>query len=188
MNHLWYDYKNWLLDRVGFNNLERRDLGGFHQSDYDALMTALHETEFIYVIDRDENRMRDGLRLRYYFFQDIGMSTDADFVSDVSDPIPCSVLEVLVALAIKIDDNYTGDPADPHPEIVFWDMIKNLGLHKFINSTFNAVEFDKIMDFWLMREFGNDGNGSIFPVKSVTFLSKSEEIWRQATAYISENY
>ena len=182
---LWDIYFDWLLKEVNF-------MGGFDggkvptgsrqlPSDYYILMRKLHETDFKWVIDRDENRAKDGLALRSVFFNDIEI-TSAAFIRD------CSILEMLVGLAIRVEEEYIGDPMEPHPEIFFWDMIHNLGLDTMDDGHFDEVKCDKIINIWMKREFDSDGLGSPWPLKFVTFDSREAEIWRQVMAYLSENY
>lgn len=166
----WMEYMDWLLLRVGFK-----------KKGYYLLMKELHNTEFVWVIGRDKNRAGDGINLRNEFFE--GM-----FDRSVSDMMgrPCSVLEMLVALAIRIDDEYTGAPGDPNPEEVFWEMICNLALHgctdKYIN--YNAVH--QVLDTWMHRDFYPNGNCSIFPLKMTDRDQRELEIWSQMQEYLSE--
>lgn len=188
MTQLWDTYCDWLLDKVGFvgdfvcgrsgdSGMGRR----LHPDDYYILMRSLHSRPFTWKIERDENRMKDGIRLRYDFFDDTG-------INGGSFGEPCSILEFMVGLAIRLDTEYVGDPGDPHPEELFWQMVCNLGLKEMRDDQFNKRKFDEIIDIWLEREFKINGEGSIFPLKNVTFDSREEEIWKQSMAYLTENY
>ena len=185
MTQLWETYCDWLLKEVGFTEMRscgRSPSGArLYPRDYDILMRKLHDTDFRWVIGRDENRMNYGLSLRYDFFDDVEVSGGA-FMR------PCSVLEMLIGLAIRLDSEYVGDPGDPHPEELFWSMICNMRLNEMDNEHFNETKCNKILDIWLDREFRDDGFGSPFPLKNVTFDSTNEEIWKQAMAYLTENY
>lgn len=192
MESLWKEYCNWLLNLVGFVgdfrcSRVKYDAGPGHlrPKNYDILMSKLHDRDFYYIIESDESRMKDGLILRYDFFD------DCDIIGG-SFKNPCSVLEMLVGLAVRIDSEYIGDPGDPHPERFFWEMICNLGLNTLDNEHFNSDTFDRIIVTWLNREYDFDGKGSIFPLKSVTSDGFSDtkvtEIWQLAMAYITDNY
>lgn len=185
MTLMWDIYFDWLLKEVNFiDGFDRGRVPSgrrLYPVDYTILMRKLHETDFKWILERDENRVKDGLALRSDFFDDVEISTTA-FIRE------CSVLELLVGLAIRVDEEYIGDPMNPHPEIFFWDMIHNLGLDVMDNNHFNEVKCDEIIDIWMKREFESDGNGSPFPLKNVTFDSREVEIWRQVMAYLSENY
>ena len=182
---LWDIYFDWLLKEVhfedGFDGGKVPTGSHLYPANYYILMRKLHETDFKCIIDRDENRVKDGLALREDFFDDLEITATA-FIRE------CSILEMLVGLAIRIDEEYSGDPMNPHPEIFFWDMIHNLGLDKMDNEHFNEVKCEKIINIWVNREFDSDGYGSPWPLKNVTFDSREAEIWRQVMAYLSENY
>jgi len=186
--NLWDEYCDWLLGEVGFTNGHAFDgrrvptgAGGY-PDDYYILMEELHNIDFKFVIERDESRLKDGLALRYDFFDDYPNISGANFTK------PCSVLEMLIGLAIRIDNEYIGDPGNPHPEYFFWDMIHNLGLDIYDNDHFNKENVREKVQIWMNREFKSDGTGSIFKLKNVTFDFRNVEIWQQAMAYLTENY
>lgn len=188
MERLWNEYCSWLLKEVGFVgdfrcSRVKYDAGPGHlyPRHYDILMRTLHDTDFYWVIKRDESRMKDGLVLRYDFFDDLE-------VVGGSFARPCSVLEMLVGLAIRIENEYIGDPGDPHPERFFWQMICNLGLNEFDNEHFDGQKVDETVTKMLNREYNSDGFGGIFPLKGDTFDCREEEIWKLAMAYLTENY
>lgn len=187
MTQLWNDYGKWLLKEVGFvdERFDAREPGYFGRavkpSNYDILMRSLHNRDFIWIIERDENRMKDGLSLRYNFFDECDVN-GGNFGS------PCSVLEMLVALVIRLDSEFIGDPGNPHPEYLFWEMLCNLGLNLYDDSHWDEQKFNKIIDIWLERRFSKSGDGGIFPLESATFDCRNEEIWRLALAYLNENF
>lgn len=167
MDKTWNGYKNTLLTTVGV------DL--WHRRNYKSLFDHLHNREFIWLIDRDENRADDGLTLRRRLRYDFGNR-------------PCSVLEMLVALSIRGDDEIFGDPADPRPGDFFWEMIENLALENMTEKKFNPERIDRILDRWMNREFFPDGRGSIFRVKFNIQDMRDLEIWDQMNCYVSERY
>ncbi|MBP5598437.1 MAG: hypothetical protein J6Y02_23925 [Pseudobutyrivibrio sp.] len=174
-------YFKWLLNKVNFNGLVGLRKGGFPASlSYKTLLFFLFNKDYKCVIERDENRIQDGLGLRYEFLDD----TDSELI-DINEHV--SVLEVLIALAVRADLEYIGDPGDPHPELIFWEMICNLGLDKFDDSRWAVGEAERIIDIWLLREYDFNGNGGIFPLHVATFDQRKVELWSQMMSYISEN-
>lgn len=100
---------------------------GYRRSDYSMLLNLLMNTEFHWVVPRDENRAKDGLELRDIYEQETGEWCDA-YGS-------CSVLEMLTALAIRCNDEIMYNPDDPkRADIWFWMFIENLGLAVFKNE------------------------------------------------------
>lgn len=164
------EYKDWLMDRVGFRE-DRK---------YSRLMTVLHHCPFVWLIERDQNRMYDGLDLRREFILDMGISIDED--------CPCSVLEMLIALAIRVDQCFLGNPADPRPDKFFWEMLSNLDLDLQDDKHFDPGFVTDTLNTWLYREFDSRGNGSIFPVSHDDEDQRTVEIWDQMLAYLYENY
>ena len=170
MKYLWLDYRDWLIN-----------LCNFRKKGYDKLLTQLHFSPFEVVLERDINRVQDGLSFRQQFLSENGIN--GDFYDQ-----PCSILEVLVALAVRIDGEYIGNPADPHPDQIFWEMICNLGLNKFDNKHYNSDFIYEILGKFVGRAYNFDGNGGIFPLKNVQNDQRKVEIWSQMMAYLNENY
>ena len=75
-------------------------------------------------IDNDINRADDGKHLRYEFASERSYSNYYPI-----DNRPCSVLEMLIALAIRINDEIMWNPDYGDKTAAwFWEMIDNLGL------------------------------------------------------------
>lgn len=175
MDELWGDYFQYLLWRCGLEKKTR----------FGRLFKILHHMDFTWVLERDENRDGDGYELR----DDYEISGDfEDWIVDDFYSRRTSVFEVLIAIAIRIDNEFIGDPAEEHPEDFFLEMIKNLGLDRFVGNRYQESDVIKIVDRWLQRRFHKDGQGSPFPVKYDHRDQRKLEIWDQMNSYISENY
>ena len=171
---LWHDYGVWLLDHVGFRD-----------ENYDLLMAELLDYTFVSYVNFDDNRARDGIGLRDDFLYEMDVYPE---YYDILKGHSCCVLEVLVALAIRIEDEYIGDPKDFHPERIFWEMLCNLGLNKYTNRRFRARDIYDILDTWMRRQFSRSGEGSIFPLRSTKRDQRELQIWDQMNEYLLENY
>lgn len=68
---------------------------------YRELFHFLHGVDFTYTIDMDGNRFDDGINLRYRFADESGYN--GRMVAKYLDSCPCSVLEMLLALAIRLE-------------------------------------------------------------------------------------
>lgn len=175
MEELWDDYLQYLIWRCG---LQRNNK-------YGRLYMVLHNIEFTWIIDRDDNREGDGVELRDDY--DIpypwrSVESEAFFER------PCSVMEMLVGLSIRVDNEFIGDPAEEHPEIFFMEMIKNLKLDRFIGDRYQKEDVIRIVKRWLDRNFDRDGRGSPFPVYKDHRDQRKLEIWDQMNSYINEKY
>lgn len=158
------EYFDWLMRRVDASN----------QGNYYFLLHTMYEKEFYPVVVMDENRESDGLGLREGF--------------DHSGP--CTVLEVMVAIAHRIsEDIYPGEPTwGDNVPYWFWVMVDNLGLKKQTNERFDREEVLYILDRFVNREYEFDGRGGLFPRKNAEKDQRDVEIWYQMHGYLMENY
>lgn len=171
MNDLWGDYLQHLIWR---GNLQKF-------SKYSKLFEILHRIEFTWIIDRDDNREADGIDLREDYNIPIEYTNEEcnNFMNHW-----CSVLEMMIGLAIRVDYEIIGDPSEEHPEHFFMKMIRNLDLLRLKEER----TIIKIVNIWLNREFERNGRGSPFPVRNDRRDQRKLEIWDQMNSYISENY
>lgn len=173
IKELWYKYEEWLMNRVGFD-------WEYHH----RLMDHLHNCDFNWIINMDENRAMDGVWQRQWFFEEYPEYGDYELDFDKYD---CSVLEMLVAFAIRMESEVGGLRESLVTEH-FTEFLVNLGLLKFSDRRFRPGPVNDILDVWLLRRFDKNGKGSLFPLK----VNKSHtdqrkiEIWRQMWCYFSE--
>lgn len=157
------EYFEWLIDRVGYS-----------KKGYNQLLYFLYTVPFRYKLNRDANRVDDAKEL-FNEYDD----NERDFVS---------VLEVLISLSIRIDDELIGDPSNPNPSMIFWEMCCNLGLDEYDDKHFNIIEVQHILDIWMDRKFNSDGSHSIFPILDPRKDQRKIDIWSQLQEYLSENF
>lgn len=179
MDELWNDYLNYLIWR---GNLQK-------YTKFSDLFEILHNIEFTWILDRDDNREADGIELRDDYEIPDGY-TEQEIYMFMNRW--CSVLEMLIGLSIRVDDDFIGDPEEEHPEEFFIKMIQNLGLYIY-NDSIHNYEYKKNIirrkvNNWLSRNFASDGKGSPFPIKNDQRDQRTIEIWDQMISYINENY
>lgn len=160
-------YLKRLLKYIGFKKFPK----------YTQLMEDLLSIDFEWADSTrmDYNRAVDGLVLREHLCSN---------VSDLSDQ--CSVLEMLCAMAIRIEVEYLDEDASTHD--IFWEMLVNLGLEEFYDSNYDSHEVYYIIERWMYRQFDYNGSGSIFPLNEPRRDQRKIEIWAQMNDYITENY
>ena len=147
---------------------------------YRKLLMYLHSTEFTYSILKDKNRAADGVDLRYRF----ELACDRIHASRYLKG-PCSVLEMMVALAIRCEETIMDDPQfGNRTSQWFWSMIVSLGLGNMIDSRFDKNKFDEVIDRFLKREYDADGSGGLFTVKNSFQDLRDVEIWTQMCLYL----
>ena len=166
------EYFEWLCELI--------DIDRFSKSvSYRKLLMHLHNIEFTWFIPHDDNRADDGIQLRRkygLYREDVTLSR---YIAG-----PCSVLEMMVALAIRcegyMDDTQMGNRTGQW----FWGMIHNLGLSPMIDSKFDRDYVDDIIARFLNREYEPDGKGGLFTVKHCTQDMRTVEIWCQLNWYL----
>lgn len=169
-------YFDWLLNKIDY----KLNTGG----GYDRLLNRLNNTRYIWTLEMDENRAEDGIALRERFCNE---SRIFGFHMDENE-YPCTVLEMLVALAIRCEGDIMGEPGEENPGKWFWIMMENLGLDGVTDRHFDPDYVDDILDIWMSNEFQPDGTGGLFPLISPTFDQRNREIWTQMGNYLEENF
>lgn len=170
-------YFEWLCGKVANNKYNRG-------SNFSNLLTHLHSIDFRWVLEKDENRAADGEDLRERFVIGAGLSNAEDYIYG-----PCSVLEMMVALAIRceedmMDDAYLGD----RTEQWFWQMIVSLGLGSMTNDRYDEDYVDEVIDIFLDREYSPDGRGGLFTITDCDDDLRDVEIWVQLCWYLDSRW
>lgn len=172
-------YFLWLLDKIRIDDI--------NVDDYTELLKILFEIEYTWVIPDDANRASDGLNLRYEFNHTYN-----------GGGLPCSVLEMMIALARDWEHEITYDyRIGDRSGLWFWVMVENLGLleytnHQLLTKTTRKsggkkylVEY--LVAKWLDREFDFDGKGSPFPLKHPPNNQITTKMWSQVQNFVMEN-
>lgn len=148
---------------------------------YRKLLMFLHSKPFRFSILKDENRAEDGVYLRCRFAYDYLDVEDADEYIDG----PCSVLEMMVALSIRCEENIMDDPkVGDRTKQWFWGMITNLGLGSMNDNNFNKQLADYIIERFLDREYEPNGRGGLFTIRNSECDLRAVEIWVQLLWYL----
>lgn len=147
------------------------------------IITLLHNIEFRYSIPMDANREEDGIDLRYRFITEVGIPKNYQEVYGYLDG-PCSVLEMMIALAIRCEESIMDDPdiGDRTSEW-FWLMMKNLGLDYMSDRKFDRNVAEEKISIFLDRRYKRNGEGGLFVVNGRRDLRKVE-IWYQMCWYL----
>ena len=147
------------------------------------IITLLHNIEFRYSIPMDANREEDGIDLRYRFMTEVGIPKNYQEVYGYLDG-PCSVLEMMIALAIRCEESIMDDPdiGDRTSEW-FWLMMKNLGLDYMSDRKFDRDIAEEKISIFLERKDKRKGEGGLFVVNGRRDIRKVE-IWYQMCWYL----
>ena len=156
--------------------------------DYTELLTFLHGIEFYSLVPNDDNRGLDGERLRDIYLDEVGPSGAPSLPNR-----PCSVLEMLIGVAFRLEFDLLGGEYERPASDWFWILLDNLGLMGFNNRILKQndeakLEAGKIVLNLLDRRYKFDGSGGLFPLKVAQKDQRTVEIWYQMSAWEIENY
>ena len=162
-----------------------------HEVSYRKLFMRLHDLEFVYYLPHDENRASDGINLRYRFSLAYGLEDEHDwnYRSAISPTIfdgPCSMLELLISVAIRCEEIANDPEIGDRTSQWFWGMIVNLGLGAMYDDVFDAYTVDQAVDIFIRREYDSNGEGGLFKLRHCRDDARNMEIWRQMCWYLNE--
>lgn len=164
-------YFNYLVEYIDNHGIERNRL---------LMLKRLYNTEYTWKIPNDENRAMDGMKLRDEF----GYSEELEG--------PCSILEMLVALAIRCENDIMRDPKyGDRTSTWFWIMIRNLGLMDYTDTNWDVdsgYEIDQICKNFVSNSYKKSGTNGLFLTHNPKIDMRKLEIWKQLGVYLDENY
>jgi hypothetical protein len=154
-------YFHWLVSQIHIPT----------QKTYFDLFERLHDTEFVWMVPNDDNRVADGLDLRREW-------------NKVMVDKGASVLEVVIGLSQRTAF-IAGMQDAPHWA---WKLLKNVGLTKASDPlTQNKSEqVEMILEDLIWRTYHSNGQGGFFPLKHPNEDQTKIEIWYQLNAYVME--
>lgn len=167
------EYFTWLFDIVCKHSYPR-------EISYKKLLQHLHKIEFKPLLERDENRAEDGLSLRYRFSCERTDLGDAEYYLDG----PCSMLELMVALALRIEEVMDDPTMGDRTSQWFWSMVTSLGLGSMTDTRFDREAINEAALIFMNREYEPNGAGGLFTIRNCTRDVRDVEIWIQACWYM----
>ena len=177
------EYFDWLYDFVCTSK-------NFPGVSYRKLFSLLHDIEFIYILSNDENRYDDGIELRRRFsLEKLGYTVydkdGYDYILDILDS-PCSVLEMLIALSLRCEEEIMDDPRyGSRLKQWFWGMIKTLGLQTMTDDNFDESFVERKIFIFLNRQYDSDGSGGLFYIPNSNEDMRELSIWAQLNRYLN---
>lgn len=171
-DYILNDYFDWLYYQVT-NNLRQKGKVSFRK-----LMMQLHSMEYRFDIDYDENRASDGEALRWYYVDDGG----DDGILQWKEP--CTVLEMLIGLAIKMESIMEEPEIDSSVARWFWLFMENLDLFNMNDKKFDKEYTIRRVNMFLDRQYDSDGNGNIIYIPDCPKDLREVEVWYQMCWYL----
>ena len=172
------DYFAWLYDLACGNRYAP-------EISFRKLLSYLHSVDYIWQIPLDENRAEDGISLRYRFAR---LQVHEDLVNAVADMLvgPCSVLEMMVALALRCEEDIMDDTAyGDRTRHWFWNMVVSLGLGSMTDDRFDKRAADEIVKTFLYRKYEPNGKGGLFTIKRCQDELRGVELYTQLCWYLN---
>lgn len=173
-------YYAWLIEHIDRGYFEEYDLLLFET--WKALYTN-------FSIPNDENRATDGFALR-----DRYMSEKLVNLPDFGE---CRMLELLIGLAMRMNDSFYDWDLSNQTAVYFWEMMKNLQLTQYTNEYFVARQGssknDILTTFTILnnRTYDEKGQGGLFPLgpdRTDCQDQRKVELWYQMMAYMAKAY
>lgn len=159
------------------------------QENYSELLNTLYETQYIWdkATPLDENRYIDGLDLRESFSYKLKIPKYI-----VSDSIkgPCSMLEMVCALGVRIDNDIMATYYTGYDHGYFWiqKMLKNLDILQYDNSNWDRRIVEEKLLAFNQKRYSEEGFGGLFYIPDSEKNMRLLNIWDQMCYYIMKNF
>lgn len=165
-------YFNWLYTKV------LRTQGRTPSTSYRSLIFGLHSIPFQWLVTGDDNRVADGIDLRYVFLHELRI--DAAEEQEWLE-LDCSVLEMFVALADRCAFQTALSSKD-----WIWLFLENLGLDHISERSYEESSADiyPTVIAFINREYYRNGRGGIFPLSHGSRDQRRVELWYQFSEYL----
>jgi hypothetical protein len=132
----------------------------------------------------DENRALDGIALRERFEDECAY--EPGIMDSYFKGRPCSVLEMMIALSIRCEEDIMSDPTRGNRiGQWFWSMIVSLGLGGITDYRYDREYVDNVIFRFLTRNYDRDGKGGLFTIPNCGVDLRDVEIWHQMCWYIN---
>lgn len=178
------EYFNWLYDLACAEHYDENYIS------YRKLFEHLHSTEFVWLrrFPLDANRASDGVDLRRRFV--LTLNDHRRYYDDYMyelDNGPCSILEMITALALRMEEDTMDDPElGNRASYWFWVMLQNLGISTMTDSRYDKNIIADALDIFLDRKYDANGRGGLFVLRHHTCDLRKFDIWVQAGWYMDE--
>lgn len=153
---------------------------------YKKLFEYLYSREFFSEVGRDANRVEDGKDLRLRFSEGSEKYTYRDVYKYLYN-YPCSVLEMMVALAYRCEDIMHDFKLGDRTDIWFGEMLRSLHLENMTDDNYNQDYVAGVVDKLIDHKYKRNGDGGLFTVNNPRKNMQKVEIWYQMCWYLAEH-
>lgn len=174
------EYFDWLYSLV--YPLDANIPEGYRKT---KLLWYLFSVPFYSSITMDDNRVSDGISLRYEFGYQKGYEDKTVLI--YLDNRDCSVLEVMIGLAIRCETQLMQDiEYGDRTTQWFRKMISSLGFNAMNNRQYDEQYVAKVLNKFLEHQYEPDGRGGLFALTNPSRDMRTVEIWSQLCEYLNE--
>lgn len=145
---------------------------------YSNLLYCLYDRAFDWEYELDLNRAFDGLDMRRSF--ELHTGHNRALLTG-----PCNMLEMMVALSIKMENTMVDLSKGDRTGQWFWTMVHSLGLASMTDSNFDENYVDDVLNQFMRHEYGRDGKGGLFTIPDTEYDMRDEEIHTQMCWYLN---
>lgn len=169
-----------MIESEYFNALYSKVCNDSFGTSYRNLLILMYDMKFYPRHSMDLDRWRDGLRLRRE------MTTKALYDSMPAD---CNILEMMLALAIGMEEQVMSDPSKGNRMSEwFWEMMASLKISHIDDSVFNThteSEAAHKLNAFNCGWYKSNGEGGLFTFTS-NINAPSIPLWDQAIRHMND--
>lgn len=172
------EYFEWMMRWISYGT--RRNVESYRE-----VLNHLHSVPFSYSLPMDGNRFEDGIDLRYRFGYECNYTKPE--IACLIDCKCCSILEMMVALAIRCEEHIMCDSDyGDRTGYWFWIMIDSLGLGTQYGIRYDTDYTNMVLTRFLNREYEPNGKGGLFTIEDCRYDMRSIDIWYQMCWYLND--
>lgn len=165
-----------MLDNYFYYLLKKVNVSEEMFNRYSYLLEILFNTDFIPFKRFDNNRISDVSNLRAEF-----RFNEPDSGSIIK---PCSILEVMVTLAYRVEHDIMYDGEVDRTYIWFEFMIKSLGLFDQTNDSINENYVCQVLETFNSGNYQPDGLGGLVHIPGYPGDLRELDTWAQMNVYL----
>lgn len=177
MTSLERDYYNWLCAKA-VPDIQLRSV-------YSNLLYILYTTNYTPSLEKDVNRECDGHDFIYQYGYEHNLQNS--FMRDYIQREGCSILEMMVALAFRMEVEILADQDKGNRvHVWFWNMIRSLDLDGQYDKAFDWKYVTYRLQCFENRDYYANGKYGLFTISNPNIDMRNCEIWWQMMYYIGE--
>lgn len=170
-------YFEWLCKQAIPNECLRKE--------YSNLLGCLYEINYYANFEMDNNRITDGIDLRYRFARSISIYNTIE-VDNLCQYEQCSMLEMMLALCIRMEESIMYDPdKGDRTHVWFEHMLKSLGILEESNDLFSRQRIEFKISQFLEGQYSVDGGG-LFILRNKKIDLNKYDLWYQMNLYTEQ--